>query len=406
MSLLEGGPFNAIVVTWRDLAQRQALQPLIAQAKKQGIAVIGHVKGNAPDTAGLDASILAISDAKWPRIPAQWRNRSGTDRAEAGPTGAPWVDSNGWRCALASAKSPGKSIWTLAEPPDDVTGYRPAHYALAVADSAAYGATWVAAFDAETRKALASGGGKDSWNAVCDAIRFFAQRREWLSQPVAARLAVVSDFSGANEAVATEVLNLLARRHLPYRIIDRSKLNTNALIGLKAALWIDKTPEAGARSLLTRFVNSGGLLIVPANAADMAKGKVSGSFEGRFDYYPSGQGRIALASKPWSDPWLLAADTHLLLGRKQDLIRSYNAGSCNIHLRMGPKNAVAQIVSYTARPAAYPASIYVAHPYRTARWSNLNGIINQPIEVKPKGDGVEVHLPQFAPYAAIEFGEA
>ena len=110
-------------------------------------------------TATTESQIVALSTAEWPRIPTQWRKRTGerSPGSDAGPTGAPWVDSNGWKCLLAAAKAPGKTIWTLAEPPEDVTGYRPPHYALAVADSAVYGGQWVVAFDAETRKALASG---------------------------------------------------------------------------------------------------------------------------------------------------------------------------------------------------------------------------------------------------------
>ena len=241
LTFLEGSPVNAIVITWAsgspgDAGQQKALQPLLAEAKKRSIAVIGRVTGRAADvsTSGLSAIIaenpvpasgnlkiisalkaadassatgagIAISDGVWPRIPAQWRTRSGerSTGAEAGPTGAPWVEANGWRCALAAAKAPGKDVWVIAEPPEDVVGYRPPHYALAVADSAAYGATWIIAFDAETRSALAEGGGKDSWKAVCDAVQFFRARKSWLEQPDVARLGIVSDFVGPESIPGT-----------------------------------------------------------------------------------------------------------------------------------------------------------------------------------------------------------
>ena len=450
LSFLEGGPVNAILVTWAggtaaDAAQQAALQPLLAEAKRKNIAVLGRVTGEAPDAAksasaaglsaivtdkvmpavgslkvipavtpqqasGATAPILALTKSTWPRIPTQWRTRTGKREdgaaaAGAGPTGAPWVDANGWICALATAKAPGKTWWVLADPPEDVIGYRPASYALAVADSAAYGGNWVIAFDADTRKALATGGARDTWKAVTDAVQFFAARKTALQQPEAARLGVVSDFDGPNEFIAEEVLNLTPRRNLPYRVIDLPKLTAASLRGLKAVLWVDeKAPAGNAKTVLSAFVNAGGMLIAPASAADLVSGKPTGNFERRFDTYTVGKGKIALASEPWSDPWLLSADVHLLLGRKYDVVRTFNAGSCNVRYTAGAAKGYAHVLSYTARSFGYPASIYVAHPYKTARWSNLNGVVDQPIEMKPKGAGVEVYLPDFGPYAVVEFG--
>ena len=230
---------------------------------------------------------------------AQPRQRCRSDRACG--------DSNGWKCLLAAAKAPEKTIWTLAEPPEEVTGYRPPHYALAVADSAVYGGQWVAAFDKETRKALASGVPDEYWNAVTGAIRFFGERKHWLEQSAPARLGIVSDFSGPNQFLSDEALNLMMRRHLAYRIIDRARLKTESLRDLKAVLWIDQRgPESSAKSTLSTFTENGGLLILPASAASLTSGRPAGNFESRFDYYPTGKGKVALATKPWSHPgfWL------------------------------------------------------------------------------------------------------
>ena len=213
----------------------------------------------------------------------------------------------------------------MAEPPEDVVGYRPPHYALAVADSAAYGATWIIAFDADTRSALAEGGGKDSWKAVCDAVQFFRDHKSWPEQPDVAHLGIVSDFAGPNRFLGQEILNLAARRYLPYRVVDLARLTDASLNGLNTALWVGQKgagSECKIEATLAKFVDNGGQLIVPASGSSLVSGNPTGNFENRFDYYPQGKGKIALATKPWSDPWLLAADTHLLLGRKQDVIRT------------------------------------------------------------------------------------
>ncbi|HYP08578.1 MAG TPA: hypothetical protein VER03_20250 [Bryobacteraceae bacterium] len=450
LSFLEGGPVNAILVSWAggtatDAKQQAALQPVIAEAKKRNIAVLGRVTGEAPNAAkaaaaaglsaivtdtvvpsvgglkvipavtpqqaaGIGSPLMALTKSTWPRIPTQWRARDGKrgDSGGAtggGPTGAPWVESSGWICSLATAKAPGKKFWLLSEPPEDVIGYRPATYQLAVADAAAYGAHWVVAFDADTRKALASGGAKDTWKAVADAKQFFAARKACLQRPEIARLGILSDFDGPNEFIAEEMLNLTPRRAVPYRIMDLPKFKPTSLSGLKAVVWIDeKEPSGSARSALTAFVADGGVLIAPASSAGLVSGKPASNFEGRFNVYNLGKGKVAIASEPWSDPWVLCADTHLLLSRKHDMVRTFNAGSCNVRFTGTPGKGYLHVLSFTARTFGYPASFYVAQPYKTARWSTLDSVQDQPIEIKPKGPGVEVHLPDFGPYALVEFG--
>jgi hypothetical protein len=296
-------------------------------------------------------------------------------------------------------------VWVLGEPPEDVVGYRPAHFALAVADAAAYGGMWVPAFDAETRIAIAKGSGSPAWKAVADAMRFFAANGDWARQQDLARLGIVSDFAGPNEFIGEEMLNLTARKHLPYRVIDRPNIAPASLNGLKALVWLDSDlPSAAMKSALSNFVNSGGVLIGPKSATALASGSPVGKFAERFNLYNVGKGRVALATEDWGDPWLLCADTHQIIGRKHDVLRTFNATSCNIRLTGGPAKAVAQVLSYTARPIGEQSSIYVAHPYKSARLLTLSGGGAQPVEVRRKGEGVEVYLPEFVPYAAVEFG--
>jgi hypothetical protein len=447
LSFLDGGPVNAILVTWAaggasDAAQQSALQPIVAEAKKKNLAVIGRVTGKSADVAAKSAAaaglaaivtdavvapvgdlkvipsveaqgagavaspVVALAKSAWPRIPTEWRSRSGNRGrgGAAGPTGAPWVEANGWVCALATAKAPGKTIWVLAEPPEDVVGYRPAHFALAVADAAAYGGMWVPAFDAETRMAVAKGSGNSAWKAVADAIRFFTAKKEWAGQQDFARLGLVSDFAGPNEFIGEEMLNLMARRHVPYRVVDRPKVTPASLNGLKAVVWLDSDmPSAAMKTALASFVNAGGVLIGPKNGTAFASGPVVDTFAGRFNVYKSGNGKVALATEDWGDPWLSCADTHQIIGRKYDMLRTFNATSCNVRLTGGPSKAVAHVVSYTARPIGEQASIYVAHPYKSARLLTLSGGGAQALEVRRKGEGVEVYLPEFASYAAVEF---
>src|SRR3977135_4183442 len=86
----------------------------------------------------IPPSIVAIKKAVWPKVPTGRRGpagASGESKAAtmaAGPTGSPWVDSNGWISSLTHAKSPEKEVWICAEPPKEAV--RGEAYALAVAD--------------------------------------------------------------------------------------------------------------------------------------------------------------------------------------------------------------------------------------------------------------------------------
>jgi hypothetical protein len=437
-------PVNCLVVTWahgasKDAEQQATLKPLIAEAKKQGLSVVGAITGDhanaqhAAKAAGLDgvltdkpaasnvaglvvipsaangdvsnsAPITALSDTRWPRIPP--RRGGGTG---AGPTGLPWVDANGWAVQLAQAKAPGKIIWVAADPPEGLALTAGA-YIVAVSDAEAYGARWIVSLHGDLRRGLlnADSNSLQTWKSIAGALEFFARNEAWRNQVGIARLGVISDFAADNRFTAEEVLNLAARRPLPYRVIDRLAFSPQSLAGLKTAIWIDaQPPEAGPRKALMSFVQQGGLVFAAASASPITHGmKAAGSHEGRYNLFASGTGRIAIAAKPWDDPYLLAADAHLLMSRKYDVIRAWNGGSSNFNYTASPdrKSAVVHIVNYTGRPSGGDMSLYVAHPYKTARMHRADSSAPNALRVTPRAQGVEVYLPPFAAYAAVEYG--
>jgi hypothetical protein len=134
LDLLTGSPVSCLVVTWADGSagdedQQRALTALIAAARQRGLSVVGWGSA-APDlrraaatarAGGLAAlatdsadpvpdfdvlrfrkrgfdhrpppDFLGDLDAVWPGMKLDLQ--AGVD-AVSGPTGAPWLDSNGW----------------------------------------------------------------------------------------------------------------------------------------------------------------------------------------------------------------------------------------------------------------------------------------------------------------------
>jgi hypothetical protein len=381
LSILEKSPVNCLLLGKLDAT-------FAAAAEKRGV----HVLTSAPATM--------IAEPVWPGV-----KRTGGGAGDAGPTGPPWVDANGWAIALARTKAADKPVWVPADPPGDRV-LRPENFALTIADAEAYGGRWVVSLDEPTRKGLLTGDSqaRETWDTIGKAFTYFAGQRPALStaKPLA-RFGVMSDFLGENEFLGQEVLNLSARRHLAYRILLPS---SSDLAGLAGLLWIDgKAPAAETLARLRAFVNGGGILVVPSSVASVTDGLASrGRHETEYRMYSLGKGQIAVAPEPWSDPYVVATDAHRIIGRRHDPFRLWNASASNAYPVVAGNRTIAQVINYTGRPIGHPMSIWVAVKAKTARFRDMFGR-NEALTITPKNGGSEVSLPPFSCYAAIEFGE-
>jgi hypothetical protein len=420
VNLLVGTPFNTVVVEGTDVE----VQTLFDRASKQGLNVLrktaaGYVvlpEGAQvfPETVASrvagdhPAPVVVITKALWPRVPA-FDPESRKNSVATGPTGSPWVESNGWLSTLARAKAPAKTFWISTVAPKGLA-MRPESYELAVADAAAYGTRPLMQLESGFQEKLAAkdADAKKTFTRLADTVRFFEARRAWNKYSPASKLVVCSDFSGPNEAIASEVLNLCNRRHLPYRVVPTSLATSASLEGAEAVLLVEmKPPEQSIQQLMGRFLMSGGLVIAPASQASLTSSLTpAGNFDNRYDLFRHGEGKVAVARKPWNDPYTLAVDTHLLMSRRADVIRLWNAGATNaFYTRGGNGSGLVQILNYTARVSGQPMSLYVASPYKKAWSTSLNGAERVPLSINARGEGVEVALPPFPVYTAVEFGD-
>ena len=168
----------------------------------------------------------------------------------AGPTGVPWVDSNGWQMRLADVREPGKAVWVDTQIPKEKRVVSSTAYLLAIADAAMYGGRWIINLDADFKP--------DTWKPMMAALRFFAAHKLWKDYRARAVVGILSDFQGANEFTGGELLNLTARQNQPYRILAGGE----SWQGLKAILYANvEAPPADMRGKLLAFAQSGGLVI-------------------------------------------------------------------------------------------------------------------------------------------------
>jgi hypothetical protein len=353
------------------------------------------------------SDLIAISDAFWPEL--SYKNFSSTaGTVQAGPTGEPWLDANGWLIEMARCRAPGKAIWIKSPPPENAEQLTPDNYILAQLEAATYGATrplWLAPEHAE---ALAKGNpaAVSGWKKINATLAWLKSRRAWASWKPFARLAIVSTYSGDNEYTASEVLNLAGRRNLSFVAIETSRLTAADLEGRKGLLYVDKNPlSPSAAALIQKFVESGGTFIcLKEIAAALRAKRPSAEKFPRFEIYDCGKGKVAAGGASWDDPWILAQDSHLLLSRRWDAVRLFNAGSLKFYHSASPdgRTWLVQILNYTRGQPAHKVSLQTWQTLKTARLYSPGQTEPTVVEIHREPGQQELWLPPFPVYLAVE----
>ncbi len=405
VALFEGGPVNCLVLSG-------PAGPIAEAARKAGMSVIYMNSLGAAPLGELNwdtpAPVVAINRLVWPRMHAL----GGADQAQAGPTGAPWIDSNSWVARLAAARAPSKQTWLDFAPPKDEAAPTETAYRVAIADAEATGARWILTLDAKLSRSLAAGvaSALKTWRSILATLSFFARRKAWRAYAHQGPLGVISAFSGDHEFMGTQFLNLAARRNLLYSVIDRSRLAAAPLAGLRAAIWLDQeAPAPGDAGRLAEFARGGGLLIASRAASPAFKGerRLDCAVAG-YDLHTLGKGTLATTAKAWDDPYFLAADAHSLVSRRYDPIRMFNGSGCWVHHSVAPaaRDRLIQLVSFGSMSRAggtgtSDVSLRIAAEHRSVVLHVLDG---EPSPLQPAlvGANLEYRLPQFATYAALE----
>jgi hypothetical protein len=383
LTLLNDTPVNCLV------ADKGAVpESVAAQARQKGLTVV--------DPAAPPAGVF-ITKGEWPGV----QTHQG-DAFVAGPTGNPWVDSNGWKIRLESVRHPDSRVWVDARPKGPVF---PDSYPLVLADSAVYDGRWIIALDDRFAAEVARGKADAlaSWKRITAAARFFDDRKAWSAYAPEAVVGIVSDFAGDNEYMGEELLNLVARTNQQYRVLLKHKLSPDSFANLKAVIYADVTaPGPAVENGILAFVQAGGLLITHPKWG-IAPGTRAGNQDNeRYVWRTSGKGRVAFAKSPFDDPWAIAQESVLLISHRYDLLRFWNGGSVGSYFRMAPdrKRALVQILFYAGR-GPEEAGVRVAGNYRSGKLWTLDGKDSN-VTMVPQKNAVELHLPAVAQYVAAE----
>jgi hypothetical protein len=443
---LAGTAVNCLVVTWSDgapgdEAQQRALVPLIGAARRLGLSVVGEVAGKAElgraveaaRAAGLAAVATGSGDPVEGFPVLRFRARGFEDRsrvdflgvvgnvwpglkldeaegvdATTGPTGTPWLDSNAWYVRLARAILEPKTLWLSFDPPAIGRPVPADAYVQAIADTEVYGARWVVSLDPFLRADLAEerASALETWAGIGRALAFFRTHRVWSAYPPVGQLGVVSDYSGGNEFLSFEVLNLLGRQGCLYRILEKSRALAAPFDGLDAVLYVDEAPpEKALVQKLYAYAEEGGTLIAPPGWEERGVRDDVAGLPG-FRVFRCGRGRLAVAHEEAADPGRLAEDAQVLMSHRHDLLRLFNVGAVQLHYCVGAdgRSGILHLLGYPMQGYGGLLSVWFRRPWASGRTWGVDSGKGRPAERKPVPPGVEFHLPPLGIYSALEVG--
>jgi hypothetical protein len=231
-----------------------------------------HAKNPDAVVVRMSSWELVERDGQYPIVAAHsgvWPGMLSPSEATgwgAGPTSNPWVLSNGWQIGVLRADGSGRPAWMGHRP----SPHRPQplvfnDYARAVADSGMSGARWIVAVGDDWRPRLAAGEKEalEEWNKLSEYVRFFeGLNQRWKDFQVWPSVVVVHDPSDQSTFDSFDVLNMLAVRQVPHRIILRPDFKAHALGADTRVLAFDYAPpDDSERQNLQSFTQSGGTLV-------------------------------------------------------------------------------------------------------------------------------------------------
>ena len=193
-------------------------------------ARIQVVRGPAPPDVEL------VTQGKWPGLDPHVQTGPGGEGATSSATGEPWVDSNAWAVLYHRAVSQ-RPVLLSYDPPKN-TRLRPGSVELGVADAAVFGGHFAIKLDDRFRAGLISAQPRAvaEWKRVARQLQF-AETAPFRGAP-AGNIAVVVD---KLEPVG-EVMNLLARRNLPFVAIPRKEAAPDRLEKFAMVIAVGQPP--------------------------------------------------------------------------------------------------------------------------------------------------------------------
>jgi hypothetical protein len=191
------------------------------------------------------AEVIGTDEAVWPGI----RVLSADGSASAGPSSAPWIDTNsGFIRFIRSLDS--RPVW-IGNPPPEKRVITPEQYLAAITDAASMGAWWIVALDNDFQARLAARENQAlaAWSRVCTYLRFFDKHKDLTHLLWPSELLVLEDVKDG-ALLTGGLLDMVESRHTPFRVTTPSRLtpedlrNTRIVVDMEGHLLTGQAKAA------------------------------------------------------------------------------------------------------------------------------------------------------------------
>ena len=299
--------------------------------------------------------LVLEADGKQPQMRGSLVVKRGTVLEVSSPTAQPWIDTN-----LAVIKVAQRfrveqvPMYTFSwEAPTDSGPDRPTFtaddYSLAVAEAGAYHADLILELDERLQKGLEQHDPQawTLWNQVRVYEKFYSNRRERAAE-AAANVAIVVDRLDPSD----EVMNLLARHNIPFKVLLADDLRVENLHGFDVLVVFAKPDQAASKRIHELATQGKTAVIVDAHGAYPWQNGDPVRLNEHTVAYTAGKGKVLELSEAVTDPETFAQDIRRLVGTQNALLSLWN-GLTTIavpYAEPGGAMRVLELINYSAEP--------------------------------------------------------
>jgi hypothetical protein len=255
--------------------------------------------------------VVLNPDGKQPDMRGSLVIKRGSVLEVSSPTAQPWIDTNLALIKVEQRSQQGQiPLYTFAWGGSSDSGQQQpaptaADYSLAVAEAGAFHADLILELDERLQKALSKNDPEawTLWNQVRSYAGFYSHPAEQGTEAAANVAVVVDDLDPTDE-----VMNLLARHNLPFKVFRAPDLKMGGLEGFDVVVVFAK-PDRQAGERITDLATHGKTVVLVeadgfypwqnGNAIRLNEHTVS---------YALGAGRVLELSEPVTDPETFAQD--------------------------------------------------------------------------------------------------
>ena len=239
------------------------------------------------------------------------------------PTAQPWIDTN---LALMRvdqrAHTSEVPLYTFSWADQAQQGTLTADdYSLAVAEADAFHADLVLRVDEHLQQRL-NAQDRDAWalwNQVRLTLKFSPDANAAALQP-AANVAVVFDQLDAGD----EVLNLLGRHNIPYKVFLAADLKSQDLKPFDIVIVLAKPDAESAERIRSLATEGETVVVVDAHGKYPWQSSEPEHVNEHTTSYTVGSGKVLELSEPVTDPETFAQDIRRLLGKSNTMLSLWN----------------------------------------------------------------------------------